>query len=69
MDAFTAKHEEFQDQGIEITADVKLTQRLTIEAKRLRPEVYKMMQDAPDAVGSTKVRPLIYSGFLIVFCN
>ena len=65
----TAIREGFQVKVREIAPKMKLTQRLAVEIKKLRPDVHKMMQDAIDATCIIKIRPLIYSRILTVFCD
>ena len=67
--ALTAIHEGFQVKVIEITPNMKFTQKRAVEAKNLRPEVHKMMQDVIDVVYIIKIRPLIYNKILTGFCN
>lgn len=69
VDALSAIHKGLQVRVIEITPNMKFTQRWAVEAKKLSQEVHKMMQDVIDVACIIKIRPLISSKILLVFCN
>jgi len=68
-DGLSAIHKGLQVRVIEITPNMKFTQRWAVEAKKLSQEVHKMMQDVIDVACIIKIRPLISSKILLVFCN
>ena len=64
-----AIHKGLQVRVIEITPNMNFTQRWAVEAKKWSQEVHKMMQDVIDVACIIKIRPLISSKILLVFCN
>lgn len=69
VDASGAIHKGLQVRVIEITPNMNFTQRWAVEAKKRSQEVHKMMQDVIDVACIIKIRPLISSKILLVFCN
>ena len=64
-----AIHKGLQVRVIEITPNMNFTQRWPVEAKKWSQEVHKMMQDVIDVACVIKIRPVISSKTLLVFCN